>query len=169
MTLPDGEIVENAEIEPALSSLLGRRVRLEAANDSPGRFATPGRHQDFAPVHFITTRTLAHLRALEPDASWDVRRFRPNLLLDDGDAPGEFSEDALLGRDLHAPSGLALAVGLPTPRCVVATRAHEDAPADPRVLRTIAEHHTIDLGRRPGPGSLHLPPGISRGPGHAMS
>ncbi|WAS89966.1 MOSC domain-containing protein [Nannocystis punicea] len=146
VTLPDGEVVEGAAVEPALSSLLGRRVRLQAAGDAPGRFAAPGGHQDFAPVHVLTTRTLAHLRALLPDAAWDVRRFRPNFLLDDGDEPGAFSEDALLGRDLRGPSGLALAVGLPTPRCVVVTRAHEEVPADPRVLRTIADHHEFDLG-----------------------
>ncbi|MCY1063800.1 MOSC domain-containing protein [Nannocystis sp. RBIL2] len=146
VTLPDGEVVEGADIEPALSSLLGRRVRLQAAGDAPGRFAAPGRHQDFAPVHVLTTRTLAHLRALQPEVAWDPRRFRPNFLLDDGDAPGAFSEDALLGRDLRGPSGLALAVGLPTPRCVVVTRAHEELAADPRTLRTIAEHHEFDLG-----------------------
>jgi uncharacterized protein YcbX len=146
VTLPDGEVVAEAEIEPALSSLLGRRVRLEAADEQPGQFGRPGRHQDFAPVHFITTRTLAHLQALRPETAWDVRRFRPNLLLDDGDAPGAFAEDALLGGRLHGPSGLALEVGLPTPRCVVAGRAHEEVPADPQVLRTIAEHHTFDLG-----------------------
>lgn len=147
VTLPDGEVVEAEEIEPALSSLLGRRVKLQAAEGgTPGQFGAPGGHQDFAPVHFVTTRTLAHLRALLPDAVWDPRRFRPNLLLDDGDVPGEFSEDALLGRSLRAPSGLELAVGLPTPRCVVATRAHEEVPADPRVLKTIARYHEFDLG-----------------------
>ncbi|MFZ6177327.1 MOSC N-terminal beta barrel domain-containing protein [Nannocystis pusilla] len=73
VTLPDGEVVEGADVEPALSSLLGRRVRLQAAADGPGRFAAPGRHQDFAPVHVLTTRTLAHLRALQPEVEWDPR------------------------------------------------------------------------------------------------
>jgi MOSC domain-containing protein len=79
-------------------------------------------------------------------SDWDARRFRPNLVLDDGAEPGAFSEDALLGRSLRAPSGCALRVGLPTPRCVVTTRAQDDMPRDPAILRTIARHHLIDVG-----------------------
>ena len=55
---------------------------------SGGALGAPGGHQDFAPVHLLTTRTLAQLRALHPEIAWDVRRFRPNLVLDDGDGPG---------------------------------------------------------------------------------
>lgn len=111
-----------------------------------------GGHHDFAPLHLITTGTLAHLHRLVPDADWDARRFRPNLVLDDGAAPRPFGEDTLLGRSLRAPSGLRLTVGLPTPRCVVPTRAHEELPADPRILRTIVQRHRVDLGPFGRPG-----------------
>jgi uncharacterized protein len=147
VTLPDGETLEGAEIEAALSQLLERRVRLEAAGTPAlGRFGATGAHHDAAPVHLIATGTLAHLRALAPDGDWDVRRFRPNLLLDDGDALGAFAEDELLGGALRGPSGLRLTVGLPTPRCVVPTRAQEGLPAAPRILRTLVERHRFDLG-----------------------
>jgi MOSC domain-containing protein len=139
--------VSGADVEPALSDLLERPVELRRCDDrAHGALGAPGAHQDFAPVHLLTTRTLAHLAALHPAVAWDVRRFRPNLLLDDGDRPGAFSEDALVGRALTGPAGLRLTVGLPTPRCVVPTRAHEELPADPRVLRTLAGDHRIDLG-----------------------
>ena len=82
VTLPGGERVGSADAAKALSELLGRRVRLE-----------PGSHHDFARIHFLTTRTLAHLRTLEPDTDWDPRRFRPNVVFDDGDRPGAFSEE----------------------------------------------------------------------------
>ena len=146
VTLPDGSALEGAELEAALSELLERRVRLERS-DAPadGGFGTTGAHHDLAPIHLITTATLAHLRALAPGSDWDVRRFRPNLVLDDG--PQEpFAEDALLGASLQAPSGLELTVGLPTPRCVVPTRAQDGLPADPAILRTLVERHRIDLG-----------------------
>jgi uncharacterized protein YcbX len=147
VTLPDGSSASGADVEPALSDLLERPVALRRCGDrSAGAFGAPGGHQDFAPVHLLTTRTLAHLRALHPDIAWDVRRFRPNIVLDDGDRPGAFTEDALVGRALEGPGGLRLAVGLPTPRCIVPTRAHQDLPADPRVLRTLARDHRIDLG-----------------------
>jgi uncharacterized protein YcbX len=81
-----------------------------------------------------------------PRSDWDVRRFRPNLLLDDGPEGGPFAEDALIGARLQAASGLALTVGLPTPRCVVPTRAQDGLPADPAILRTLVDRHRIDLG-----------------------
>jgi uncharacterized protein len=147
VTLPDASRHEGAAIEAALSELLERRVRLERS-DTPadGRFVTTGAFHDLAPIHLITTGTLAHLRALAPGSDWDVRRFRPNLLLDTGSDAEAFEEDALLGSGLEAPSGLELRVGLPTPRCVVPTRAQDDLPADPGILRTLVERHRIDLG-----------------------
>ena len=154
ITLPGGATVDGGEIESALSELLERGVRLAAA-DAPARcaFAATGVFHDLAPIHLITTSTLAALRAAAPESDWDVRRFRPNLVLDDAgggrhaearapdDRPPEegrhggraehaagnghraFAEDALLGAALRAPSGLEMTVGLPTPRCVVPTRA----------------------------------------------
>src|SRR6185503_15256453 len=99
VTLPDGTTAEGADVAPALSDLLERPVALRRCGDrSGGSLGAPGGHQDFAPVHLLTTRTLAHLRALHPDIAWDVRRFRPNLVLDDGDGPGAFTEDDLVGR-----------------------------------------------------------------------
>lgn len=147
VTLPDASRLEGAEIEAALSELLERRVRLERS-DTPadGRFVTTGAFHDLAPIHLITTATLAYLRAVAPGSDWDVRRFRPNLLLDNGPDAEAFDEDALLGSGLEAPSGLELSVGLPTPRCVVPTRAQDGLPADPAILRTLVERHRIDLG-----------------------
>jgi uncharacterized protein YcbX len=135
VTLPDGAMLEGAEIAAALSELLGRPVRLEA-----------GTHHDAFPIHLITTSTLAHLRTIAPESDWDARRFRPNVVLDDGEPADGFAEDALLGGRLRAPSGLELAVELPTPRCVVPTRAREELPADPRILRTLVREHRVDLG-----------------------
>lgn len=122
-------------------------MRLERS-DAPaeGRFARTGAYHDLAPIHLVTTATLARLRALEPDCDWDVRRFRANLLLDDGSGDVRFAEDALLGGRLRGRSGVELTVGLPTPRCVVPTGAQEHLPHDPRILRTVVREHRIDLG-----------------------
>ena len=147
VTLPDGTALHGDEIDSALSELLERRVRLERSEGcGDGRLATSGTYHDLAPIHFVTKGTLAHLRAVAPESDWDARRFRPNLLLDDGGLAHGFSEDGLIGGSLHGGSGVELRVALPTPRCVVPTRAQEELPHDPRTLRTIVERHRVDLG-----------------------
>jgi len=62
-------------------------------------------------------------------------------------AAGGGVEDALLGSELRARSGLRIRVAIPTPRCVVPTRATEELPADPQLLRAVARRHLIELGR----------------------
>ena len=149
VTLPDGHVVAGDEIAAALSDLLERRVRLEVSRaPAEGRFTATGAFHDLAPVHLLATSTLARLRRLAPECDFDPRRFRPNILIDDGGeaAADRFAEDDLLGGRLRGASGLDLAVGLPTPRCVVPTRALDGLPADPRVLRAVVEHRRIDLG-----------------------
>ena len=132
VTLPDGRTATGDEVADALSELLERPVRLVDG------------HKDFAPVHLLTTRSLAHMRRAAPESDWDPRRFRPNLLLDDGEAPGPAERD-LVGAQLTR-DGLRLEVDLPTPRCVVPSRAREELPHDPRLLRSLVRESRWDLG-----------------------
>lgn len=153
VTLPDGvtEVAGAAAIAAALSELLGRHVELVEHPGGGGRYMRTGGHHDFAPLHLMTTGALKRMRAVAPQSDWDVRRFRPNVLLDDGRVS---DEDALLGSQLRGTSGLRLAVGLPTPRCVVTTRAREELPADPGLLKSIANEHRWSLGRFGRPACL---------------
>jgi uncharacterized protein len=65
ITLPDAGTVVGAEIEHALSELLERRVRLERSEaPADGRFGTTGAYHDLAPIHLVTTGTVAHLRTV---------------------------------------------------------------------------------------------------------
>ena len=129
-----------------LSDLLGRPVTLDEHPGSGRGFLRTSGHHDLAPLHVLTTGSLNHMRRMAPGSDWDPRRFRPNLLLDDG-LPGDaLSETRLLGTELRSGSGAALAVGLPTPRCVVTTRAREELPRDTGLLRRIAQVSRWDLG-----------------------
>ena len=105
-----------------------------------GMFA-PGTFQDVAPVTIMTTASLAAAAALHPDGDWDVRRFRPNLLIDTGDAG--FVEDGWAGRRLQVGETV-IEVLAATPRCVMPTLAVDELPADRRVLQVLAKGHRVD-------------------------
>ena len=146
--------------DDAVSDLLGRPVNLVRAQ--PGERAhyltppgidedaepqpwgsPPGRFVDAAPVHLLTTASLAAGAALHPEGAWDVRRFRPNLLIQvDGDG---FAEDAWVGGSLKG-GDVELAVRKRTTRCVIALRAQQDLPKDPEVARSLQRDHDLKLG-----------------------
>lgn len=137
--LPDGEVTTGTgpEVDAALSAWLERPVRLVGA--APGRRATyekqldfevdgsasarwegpPGSFVDKSPLHVLTTASLRGLRLDRGDLQVEVRRFRPNMLLDvDGEG---FVEQDWIGWSL----GLGRArmrVHEPCARCVVTTR-----------------------------------------------
>lgn len=137
VTLPDGSRVLTSDEESAsrLSSWLGRPVALDRA---------AGRHFDAKPLHLLTTASLASLSRLNPSSSFDPRRFRPNILIDD--AEGEaFPELAWTRRRVRVGRAV-LTVREPTSRCVMTTLPQGDLPKDPGVLRAIARKAGNDLG-----------------------
>ena len=94
--------------------------------------------------------------ALERAAGWlrqvqqwlgepvDVRRLRPNLVLD---VPGEgFVEDAWAGRELRVGDEVVLAVGDGMQRCAMVNAAQIDLDHDARLLKLISKEHDLDLG-----------------------
>jgi uncharacterized protein len=112
--------------------------RLDLAAFAPGSFF------DLSALHVLTESTLAQLRSLAPTATFDVRRYRPNLVLD-GDGPG-FVENSWPGRTLaFGGDGARLAVSMPTMRCVMTTLAQADLPVDADTLRTVARHNRVDI------------------------
>ena len=157
ITLLDGSVVmsDAADADERLSAALGRAVRLV---DAPPRQATfdeadgtrdhavplavaapRGTLFDFAPIHLVTTASLATLSRACPDARFDVTRFRPNLVLHTDDEAG-FPENAWLGRTVSVGDA-RLCIVSTCPRCVMTTLAQQGLPADPRILKTIAAHN----------------------------
>jgi len=100
-------------------------------------YATPpGTYFDVTDLHVLTTASLATLRA-RSGADFDVRRFRPNVVietLDDG-----LPEETWTGGTIALGAAAEAFVDCPTPRCSMPIRAQAELPADPRVLRTIVE------------------------------
>jgi uncharacterized protein len=106
----------------------------------------PGTYFDAYPIHLVTDRSLATLAALAPGSEFDVRRFRPNVVVAvESHVEGEFPEQAWLGRKLRA-GDVELEVTAPCPRCVMVTRDFADLPEDRQVLRTIVRHADQNIG-----------------------
>src|SRR3954454_3690877 len=102
------------------------------------RYATPvGALYDAYPILLMTRASLRALAERSPGSQFDVRRFRPNVLIErDG---GELAEFGWCGGRLRAPNA-AFDADIPTLRCSVPTREQGDLEADPDVLRAINAH-----------------------------
>jgi uncharacterized protein YcbX len=105
----------------------------------------PGTYFDLAPVHLLTTSSLAEMSRLNPSAAWDVRRFRPNFLVETESGVEGLVEAGWVGRTLRL-GGATLKCELPTVRCGMTTRATAHLPKDTTVLRTIVRDAGQNLG-----------------------
>lgn len=105
----------------------------------------PGTYFDAFPLHVLTSASLATLRRLSPGSDADVRRFRPNFLIElDGD-DGDFPEIAWCGGSLHVGEAV-IDVHIPAFRCGIPTWPQADLPKDPGLLRTIVRQANQNLG-----------------------
>lgn len=138
---PDGAVVQRADPEDVITG--GENADVPYATLRIGA-GTPGAtFVDFAPVHLITSATLARVGA-------EAIRYRPNLVLDTPDS-APFAENDWAGHDISI--GLVrLRVIMATPRCAVPTLAHGALPRDTDAVRTLLRHNRIpvpDHGTQP--------------------
>lgn len=129
---PSGE--ELSVVDPALAARLGDGVRVMKQNR--GVF-------DTMPVSLISRQSLAALQELV-DLDVDVRRFRPNVLVDAADG-GPFPEDAWVGRTLTI-GGVRVRVDQRDQRCVLIDVDPVSSRRDPQVLRALARERQGWLG-----------------------
>jgi len=109
------------------------------------RYATPiGSYVDAYPFHLLTEQSLRSMAGYTPGADFDVRRFRPTLLVN---APSDAQQPELAwcGGVLRAP-GCALSPIIPTIRCVMPSHRQPGLVRDPAVTRTVAAHARRCLG-----------------------
>ena len=136
----------------ALSTFLKRSVRL--AEPVPGEQAVFDMDADpedptdvvvlrTPPGSFFDSRSTLHLLTTGSLGRNDVRRFRPNLLLECG---GDFPEDEWVGRTLRFGDGVEATVRKRTGRCVLITRAQPGLPKDVPLYRTLLREREGDLG-----------------------
>jgi uncharacterized protein len=102
----------------------------------------PGTFVDFAPLHLLTTSTLARIAELSPHGRADLERYRPNVVIRTV-SPG-FTENDWLDRNLRIGDQIVLRVIARTPRCAVPTLAHGALPRNPDALRVLARHNRVE-------------------------
>ena len=154
ITLPDGTTVtsDQDDLDQILSKALNRGVTFRAAQrgavnaegywpdmegldhrDTVTDFTLPeGTFFDAAMVHLLTTATLDRLRELYTQGRFEVRRFRPNIVLQLPFGEKGFAENAWVGHTLAIGTAVRLNITGPCGRCVMTTLAQGDLPTDHR-------------------------------------
>ncbi len=119
----------------------------------------PGTYFDAFPILLLSTSSLETLRAAS-DSVIDVRRFRPNFLLDLPEAG--LPEQAWHGRRVRLGEAV-LSVTVECPRCVMTTHGFDDLPRDPGIMRTLVQEAGGSLGvyaTVESPGTVSVGDGI---------
>jgi uncharacterized protein YcbX len=170
ITLPDGTLVnsDQPDVHAILSKVLKREVTLSSAlpdlptataeeywpdmegldhRNTVTDFGLPeGTFFDCAFAHLLTTATLDRLRALYPQGRFEVRRFRPNIVVETANGEKDFVENAWIGQILAIGDNVRLSITGPCPRCVMTTLPQGDLPRDAGILRTAAQHNRANVG-----------------------
>ncbi len=164
ITLPTGVGCHGpgTDTDAALSRWLGKPVRLVSSVGAPaGRaeffadatddaseaieWTMPAdRFVDAQPLLVLTTASLRIAAALHPEGDWNVRRFRPNLVVDVA-GNGWFEDGWCAGSTLRIGT-VELRPQEPCIRCTMVTRPQPGLDADPGIFRTLARHHRGHFG-----------------------
>ena len=157
ITLPDSVTCHGPgpATDEALSDWLGRPVRLVGSGELPAARAEffadatddasqaiewtmpEGRFVDAMPLLVLTTASLRTAAALYPEGDWNVRRFRPNVLLEV--AEDGWVEDGWCDSvELRIGPTARIAPRQPCVRCTMVTRPQPELGDDRDVFRTLA-------------------------------
>lgn len=172
IALPDGTLVtgDQADADDVLSRVFGRKATLQAtAPEDPSleeywpdidglarrevvtdEAMPSGTFFDLAVVHVLTTATIDRLRELYPQGRFEVRRFRPNIVVEPLTGEHGFVENAWEGGTIAIGDEVRLSITGPCPRCVMTTLPQGDLPKDSGILRTSAQHNNVNVGMYAG-------------------
>jgi uncharacterized protein len=110
------------------------------------KHATPrGTYFDAFPIHLFTTAALRALADAAPGLDLNVRRFRPNLVIETSDDARAHVERDWCGGTL-AIGAVPFGMEVPTLRCVMTTRPQRGLGAEPALTRALSEHTGHHLG-----------------------
>jgi uncharacterized protein len=131
---PSGEVL--GVDDPALIRMLAERMR---DDHSLTLLRSERALTDCRPVSLFSIQTARQLGD-ELGTALDKRRFRANIYLDLGFAPG-FAEDGFVGRALRLGPKVVVSIVERDPRCKMITLDPETAEPSPDVLRKVTRAH----------------------------
>ena len=168
ITFPDGiQIFSNQnEMNDALSKVLGREVKLirnslekpiyeeywpnieglAQREKTTDEAMPPQSFFDIAVVHILTTSTINRLRELYPKGRFEIRRFRPNIVVEPLSGETDFVENSWVGKNITIGEEILLKVIQPCTRCVMITLPQSDLPKDLGILKTVAKYNQVNVG-----------------------
>lgn len=142
---------DNEDLETELRAVFGRLADEplpDLAAFPPEIFefeSPPGTYFDAFPLLVMTSASLRRLQELAPDSAIDVRRFRPNLVIDTPDDVAGFVEASWAGRSLRVGDAV-LELTMSCPRCVMITHPVAELAKDPAILRAVVREAGQSLG-----------------------
>lgn len=168
ITLPDGSQIfsNHGEIDRTLSKVLSREVRvMNSSLEKPSyeeywpdieglaqretvtdEAMPPQTFFDIAVIHLLTTSTIDRLRELYPEGRFEVRRFRPNIVVESASEEKDFIENSWVNMKLRIGEEIELKVIGPCTRCVMTTLPQGDLPKDLGILRAVAKYNQVHAG-----------------------
>lgn len=125
--------------------------------------APQGSFLDLAHLHLVSRATLAGVAAARTDLDWDVRRFRPNVVVELGPDAAPFTEDGWSGTTV-AIGGAGVRVDQPTVRCAMPLRAQPGLDRQAELYQALEDLHANHLGvycSVVAPGTVALEDGVA--------
>lgn len=152
---PEGEALrgDQQDIDQRLGAILGQPVHL-------AHRATENKRSSYGhePLHILTTASMAAFKSRHRDGQFAPARFRPNLVIDTGDAAG-YVEQAWLERHLQIGDSVRIIGTENCVRCVMTTLPQGDLPFDPAILHTVTAANSTWAGIYAGvraPGEIKV-------------
>jgi uncharacterized protein YcbX len=168
VTLPNGSAHSSgtSDTDAALSAAVGRAVFLRSAaletpvleeywpdvdglahRDTITDWQMPkGTFFDLGIIHLLTTATLQALSEAYPQGQFDVRRFRPNIVIAPSAGARGFVENDWVERTLRLGDEVRLHITMPCGRCVMTTLPQNDLPHDTGILKTAVKQNQGNIG-----------------------
>ena len=81
---------------------------------------------DIGVIHLLTTSTINRLRELYPEGRFEVRRFRPNIVIESFSGKKDFIENLWIGKDITIGEEVVPRITGPCTRCVMTTLPQGD-------------------------------------------